>query len=935
MLFVVATQENRQADYTCRTENNLPGNQQDAFFSPRPVSFWSHSEGWWSYYPVQYNAPSNKPANEADERSFPYLRYPDENACVGYEFFYPVYDETFANVAQMKVTHRENSSDQYGYVAIICPQTGYNNVQQSHIDVNNCNIHNHYTTIHPSSAQNNRYFVQNGSVDKSRNALLNKINHSDAQLNGMYNPRNICENCDSDNNSMMMAMNIVDEEDGTSDKNKLNKTIISSNIEKSKKTFGLHINVPNYTYIDTSDSSDSSDCSDSDDSSDSSDSISIIDNKHLSDSSQKYCNDTSSNNTLSNSDSDSYENYSMGLNPYEKPERNQRVVSFDKSCIDPTVYSKSIDNLSRHSQNDSENNTHSEKILSKENYSDYSNDRNSCARLRQDFMSKVPKGYNDEDYTDNESNLDSCFNKTNSVGNRVSNIEQCDQESPITENIVAHQLSVIYENVERLNSENPYCESKKKIDRRNEISFEMTDDLPDDAEATMVSVSLPLKFKFFVSEDNEDITTVIVGNSKIKAERSCDRYSANNNENDDVCVNFHIGNDTSVDFTVKRHVLDATSSTRNKSNIETAIPYADFTFKKDSTSVNKTNCKKQNTETEFPVTKMECHTINFVKSVLKNANDCFSESVMATRDISVNDGNCIQAESICKNFGHINVNRPTVESKLIMSEHSLMRNFETQIQVVNTNQTSQKNCCVIVNNNNDRCVDQEFCQTDMKHLLSVQDCREDADDEDSGVTSDISRMISEIDTECHEIYTDSDCTISKNKKKYQRTQTHSRLFRLLNDVSILADCTRTDSSSRKECLSLPLKTNAFNYDDSYCSNYSSCLTSPEYSPIHEQFCQKFHDATTNGNTISLSNIKLHHPVHQPEQIPLKDNPYFLAWKNTKLPSVHEHDIVPSLALKTLNNKTPFWTYKVNVLCPRIKSTKSAPQALLARQIDKN
>lgn len=222
----------------------------------------------------------------------------------------------------------------------------------------------------------------------------------------------------------------------------------------------------------------------------------------------------------------------------------------------------------------------------------------------------------------------------------------------------------------------------------------------------------------------------------------------------------------------------------------------------------------------------------------------------------------------------------------------------------------------------------------MKHLLNIQESREDTDDEDSGVTSDISRMISEIDTECREIDTDSDCTISKNRKKYQRTQTHSRLFRLLNDVSTLSDCTKTDSSSRKEYLSLPLKTNAFNYDDSYYSNYSSGLTSPEYSPIHEQFCQKFYDATTNGNTVSLPDIKLH-SVHQPEQVPLKDNPYFLAWKNTKLPNVHEHDIVHSQAFKILNSEMPFWTYKVNVLCPRIKSTKSVPQTLLARQIDKN
>ncbi|XP_012054353.1 PREDICTED: uncharacterized protein LOC105617409 [Atta cephalotes] len=921
-----ATQENRQADYTCRTENNLPGNQQDAFFSPRPISFWSHSEGWWGYYPVQYNAPPNKSANEADERSFPYLQYPDENACVGYEFFYPVYDENFADVA--RINNQDNSSDQFDYVAVISPQAGYSDV---HVDENNCNYdHNYYASVHSSPAQDDNHFVQDSSINKSGNVLSNDlgINHLDAQSNGTHNPKNVCENYNGDKNGIKTAMNIVDEEDDTSDDP--NKIMISNNIEKSKKTFGLHINVPNYTYIDSSDSSDSSDCSDSNDSDDSNDSVS--DNEHFS--CQKYCNDTTSNNTLSNSDSDSYEGYSIGINPYEKLKRNPRNVSSSENY---TAYSEcsNVDNSCRHSQSNSESSTHGDKVTLLLKKNDYSNDRNSCTKLKQDFTSKS-KGYNEKGDIDNQSNLDSSSleesNKMNSVSSHVSSTEQCDQESLITDNVVPHQLSIIYEDVERLSSENLYCESKKKIDKQNDASFEMTDD----AEATMVSVSLPLKFKFSVSEDNEDITTVTVGNSKIKAERSCDGCSAKNDTDDDVSANFHISNDTSVNFTVKRHVPDATGaaeSIKNEANIETAVPHVDFTFKKDSTNVSGTNCKEQNTVAEFPVTKTECNEINIVESAPKNVDDCTASEIDAEiiREESVNE-NYSQAKSACNNFGSIDVDKTIIESKLVASEHSRMQNFET-LQTVNRNQTNQKDCCIIVD---DRCVDsdrQELCQTDMKYLLSIQDSHEDTDDEDSGVTSDTSRMISEIDTECREIDTDSESTITKKQKKYQRTQTHSRLFRLLNDDSILSDCTRTDPC-RKEYLSLPLKTNAFNYDDSYCSNYSSGLTSPEYSPIHEQSCRKFHDTAMNGNTVSLSDGKVHHPAYQPE-IPSKDNSYFLTWKNTKLSNPQEHDVMPSLAFKILNSKTPFWTYKVNVLCPRIKSTKSVPQALLAQQIDQN
>lgn len=908
MLFVVATQENRQADYTCRTENNLPGNQQDAYFSPRPVSFWSHSEGWWSYYPVPYNAPPNKPANEANERSFPYLRYPVENACVGYEFFYPVYDENFADVA--KVTARANSSsDQYGYVAVICPQASHNDVQ-SNVDTNilqsnNC-IHNR--SIH--SPESDRYFLQNTSADASSNTLSDEINHLDAQPNDMYDPKNVHENYNSDKSCLM---NIVDEEDGALDGP--NETVIS-NIEKSKKTFGLHMNVPNYTYIDTSDSSDSSDCSDSNDSNDS-----TSDNERFPDACRKYHNDTTSNNTLSNSDSEpSDEAYSVDLNSYEKPKRNPS----DKNCADSAHSGSSInvDNSCGHSQNDFENS--SDRRETPKNHIDYSKDRDSCATLKQDSVTCIAKGRNEEGDTDDKGNLDSCSSKTNSVGNSESNRNR-DQENPVTDSIVPHQLSIIYEDAERLSSESPYCDNKKKNDGGNETSLEVIDDSPDDTEAT-ISVSLPLKFKFSVSEDNEDITTVTVGNSEIKAERPYGGYSVRNDEND-VCVNFHIGNDTSVDFTVKRHTSDArdeASGTKTE-----AVPHVDFTFKRDPTSVSGANCKEQNPETEFPVSEnMGCRKINSKEP----ADDWIADSESATRDVSVNDGNCTQAESACNNFEQID---GTAESNFVSSEPPWTGNFET-VPVIDTSQTSQTNCYAIEDKNDDRCVDPELCQADAKYLLNVQDSREDTDDEDSGVTSDISRMMSEIDTECREIDTDSECTGSKNRKKYQRTQTHSRLFRLLNDDSNLSDGTGADGpGSRKEYLSLPLKTNAFNYDDSYCSTYSSGLTSPEYSPIHEQSCRKFHDAATGGSTVSLPDVKLQHPAHQPEQVPSNDNSYFMSWGSTKLPNLHEHDVVPSLAFKILNSKTPFWTYKVNVLCPRIKSTKSVPQALLARQIDKN
>ncbi|KAL6267003.1 hypothetical protein P5V15_000083 [Pogonomyrmex californicus] len=919
-----AMQENRQADYNCRTENNLPGNQQDVHFLPRLVSYWSNSEDWWNYYPMQHIPPSNKFANETDKHSSPYLQHPDKNAYIGHESFYPVNDESFANV--IKAVDQEKSPE-YGYIAVICPQVNCNDL--SHVNANDYN-YDYGTTNRSSLAQNNTCLVQDESVDKLKN-ILSDINHLDAQSNETYNPRDICENYNSDKNCIITAMNIVDEESNASDDP--NKIIISDS-ENSKKTIGLlNINLLNYTYIDTSDSSDSSDYSDSDDSSDSGDSE-IADNENLSDSCEKHCN-ANSDFTLSNSDSDLHESNSTDFNSCEKLKRHPRAVFPAKNSTNPTMplgCSINTETL----QNNFECN--SEKIDFKKSHMNYSDD--SCTTLKQ------VEERNNETYIDDRSNLNLSdkmnSDKMSSGDNRESNVEQRNHESSITDNIIPHQLNIIDENAERFNSESLYYEktNKRDINGQSETAFEVTDDPSDNAEAIMVSVSLPLKFKFFVSENNEDVTTVTVGDSKVlKAEKSF----ATKNDKDDLCIDsFRINDDTSVDFTVRRPVSDAmcaTASKKNKGNEDIAALRTDFIFKKNLTSIKEAGCKERDTETEFPVTKTE---INSAESALKSVNDSIdSESITDRRDIlSLNDENCVgekreESAMTCNDSEHVDDDSKAIsESKLIASEcFGMQDDFGTfQTEITKVSETNRENCRVVaLNNENDRCAESEVRRTyvDTKRILNVQDFREDSDeDEDSGVTSDISRMIPEIEVDSEER------ALSKNQKKYQRTQTHSRLFRLLNDDPVITvDCTKVDPSLRKEYLNLPLKTSTFSYDDS--SDYSSGLASPEQSLVHEQSWRKFHDAITNeGSVASLPDAKLHRSTNsqQPERVYSKDDPYFSNWKSTKLSKdTPKPNVVPSSAFRVLNNKIPFWNpYKVNVLCPRIKSSNSVPCALTAQ-----
>ncbi|XP_032670438.1 uncharacterized protein LOC116843793 isoform X2 [Odontomachus brunneus] len=937
----IATQENRQADYTRRTENNLPGNQQGVFLPPPPVPFW-YPEGWWGYYPaVQYNVPFSEPADdEANKHSFPPYACPDGNVYVGYEPFYPLYDQNLADLARVKVTRRESLSSTGQNKPVYSEPDRNGHHQQSHMDANAYDDHDRLSATDSSFAQKDRRLMRSDLPDDESNGtvLPEEINHLDAQSSGTHGPKchqrgGVGENGDVDRNGIVTAMNIIDEEGGLPDSHENTAASASSDNAELEKTFGLHINVPNYTYVDTSDSSDSSD----DDDSSSDDSTS--DNEQLSDSRRKSSSrrddTTSSNNSSSDSDSDSYMAYSTGLNPHEKPDKESRgSAGFSEDNRADLAAARSECTTSAENRDSSVDDSESaDKSRFRKDRPQYSDDFGSQKTSEQNSIATAR--YNEDHLNGRGRSEDFLESDKTNPNDHESDVKQA--------TIVPRLLNVINNDTDRQDSESPCYEDRDNGQDVNgqekEAAFEATDDPPDDSEPTMVSVSLPLRFKFFVSENNEDITTVIVGDSKIRAEKprdlksgqSVENYEVNDDDDDDdedVSVNFHVGNDTSVDFTIKRHA--STDDTRNAmkgdaedSRIEVTIPQVNFTLRKDRSRTYESS-REEHAETESTATTTELDKMSSAGSTSSDDDDHIVESTTPARDVLLKDKNHVDV---------IDSVRDDLEPRVLAeSESSLTQDdLETpQVRVIDTSCNSEmdeNNSRITRDKEEDSYINPEVNQTtsETKRLLSVQDSREDTDeDEDSGVTSDLSRMISEVDT-------DSECTSSKNSKKYQRTQTHSRLFRLLNDDSIQESPSdyKMNASSRKEYLSLPLNTNTvFNYDDSYCSNYSSGLTSPEYSPIHEQSWRRFHDASlTNGSQNPVRNTD--HAPSQSEQVipPLhKDDPYFRTWKNPRPANLH-NDVVPSLAYKILDSKMPSWAYKVNVLCPRIKSTKSVPRAL--------
>ncbi|KOX78572.1 hypothetical protein WN51_07433, partial [Melipona quadrifasciata] len=862
----VATQENRQADYHCQTENNVPGNQQGVFLSPCPPPFWTPDSGWWGYYPLPYPGVAN-------DASYPY--HPDNTAYV----YFPIYNhrQSYPPYPQYDPTTNDKTNAYASlyppYVVPAPPQSNNNNCSHNCEQVGRTGENPVLAKIHPTTNVTDipdipQHNIQEHNLGGNR-GLESRItgeNDDSKDLPQWEKGNSVSRTASnsSKDSDCTTAMNITDEEEipdeiVISEINEEDQAPDRSETKSTCPNGSLNVNVPNYTYVDTSDSSDSSDSTDSESDSQS-DNESII---------ESFKSDSDDSSTSSDSDdSDSYLAYSTRPNAHGG------------------------------SENDDEKNS-----------------------------------------SGNGSSKESCNEEENSVSSDKNNsdpeaedVEEQEREFEKTEiGTFPHQLSVIYEDVEQPECESPRSREARSVKGWNGTPFEATDDPPDDSDAPTVSVSLPLRFKFSVSENNEDVTTVIVGDSTIKPERGFyNREESRRSKTAEV----------SADFVVKKEGVNAkrkpketlsnertkeeTVENKAKENEDPVVPHVNFTLRKIPTRFSKINCG-ETVETEFTIRRKtsvkreedRATNVHEERANVKNNDDSASRENKGSNSVYVAKENILKPEVIVSEC-----NWTDESSQRNERPSDKLQNADTKVERADDTRENNSDDSKRSKNEEDA---EEKTGKEAKHLLSVQNSREETDDEDSGVTSDMSRMISEADT-------DSECTSSKNMRKYQRTQTHSRLFRLLNDDSILPECAEksNESSTTKEYLSLPLNSNNFNYDENYCSNYSSGVTSPEYSPISEQQSWKrLHDA--DGSAIPDQNgdvFRQGHPLTRQDRISCKEDPYYQAWKTSRSPAQSlDHDVVPSLAFKVLESRRPLWSYKVNVLCPRIKSTKSVPQTL--------
>lgn len=271
----------------------------------------------------------------------------------------------------------------------------------------------------------------------------------------------------------------------------------------------------------------------------------------------------------------------------------------------------------------------------------------------------------------------------------------------------------------------------------------------------------------------------------------------------------------------------------------------------------------------------------------------------------------------------------------------------------------------------------EIQETDDKteisnHTLHVQERRRssqylDESEDDSGVTSDISRHISETDTD-H----DQEFTELKKMSAYKRANTHSRLYQLLQDE---CDFEKLNTSGEtvvpnKEKLSLPLGCNSI--DNSNVSTPTSPVVSEKLvkelvqSLLNKQKgrifrnlpIEKLHAAairilqedvdydtfsSTSGESSLLESPADHSPIATPLQRATHKgsgaysnyNEYYETWASASIRESLGSDIIPSRAFKILQEHVkpgigPGFIEGLQAKCPKVSSATNLPSVLEVR-----
>ncbi|XP_044253556.1 titin isoform X2 [Tribolium madens] len=548
----------------------------------------------------------------------------------------------------------------------------------------------------------------------------------------------------------------------------------------------------------------------------------------------------------------------------------------------------------------------------------------------------------------------------------------------VDDDTIPHQLSVIYEESERSDSKR---ESSVLSDSTT-IADKSDEEVEEEENSVAVSVKLPLKFKVEVTE-NEEVTTVTVGESEINVEQ--------NEENEE--------SDTFAVFTVKTPPVAKETGEETQSVIcasdENAIPNEEnkeeeeeqdwwgILGKEDDFLPVRTKKYEpevvQESEPEMvqgPELEVVQEPEPEVKKKEDDASSTSSRDSSSSESLSNSKKEAIEEDSSSESEEESEESESDEEKANDVNNNANEKVEPEPLSIKERIQALKES----INNKREKLKEESEIKMSVKDKVSaietgtlhnskttstkssVKSFEEFSEEEgDSGVTSDMSRHISDNE-EFPEL---------KKMSRYQRAATHSRLFKLLQEVCEGEEDDEEGEKEKKEArkeeivmrrdqLSLPLKTS----DESFSS---SGLTSPG-SPVSDRLVteliqsilkkkkgqifrnvpkeklqaaakrilqEEFDDLSTPDSSFLSplrNSTESSTPAQTPQEFYNDYKQYYDSWSDAERLYDENYDILPSKAFKLLqehsgSNKTGAIAGLL-AKCPKILSNKNVHQELM-------
>ncbi|RZC32341.1 titin-like [Asbolus verrucosus] len=558
----------------------------------------------------------------------------------------------------------------------------------------------------------------------------------------------------------------------------------------------------------------------------------------------------------------------------------------------------------------------------------------------------------------------------------------------IEEDTIPHQLSVIFEESERSDSKR---ESSVLSD--STTIADKSDDEEDEENSTAVSVKLPLKFKVEVT-DNEEVTTVTVGESEIKIGEEEEEEETGQDGGKEPFASFAAKSSppAAVEEKVETEAVIYTSDDEKKSipnednkekEEEEELDWWGILNKEDDVmpvktkpvveeeavapaqqEVQQTTEEKEKTDDDDAGSTSSSDSSSSESSSASKKETVEEESSSESEEESDSDSdNESEGSDVNNNAKAENVENPeplSIKERIQALKDSINMKRERLKDDGEINKMSVKEKVSAIEagalQNNSK-------TTSTKS--SVKSFEEFSEEEgDSGVTSDMSRHISDNE-EFPEL---------KKMTRYQRAATHSRLFKLLQEVceeedekereeekKEAQDCNKEETAVRRDQLSLPLKNVS---DESFSS---SGITSPG-SPVSEKLVselvqsilkrkkgqifrnmpkeklqaaakrilQEELDEMSTPDSSFLSPLRngteSSTPAQTPQEFYNDYKQYYDSWSDAERLCDENYDIIPSKAFKLLQEHSGLnRTGAIAGLlakCPKILSAKNVHQELM-------